>query len=173
MTSLYIDENKGRSYILVAVAIHRTDAGRIRKHLRGLVLPGQRRLHFKKESDSRKRAIISTLVTFGACASVFESTAKSAASARESCLMDLVAFAGRKGHDRLVLERDESIERADHRVLFRELDRNSLRGMVEYSFEAPRTEPLLWIPDAIAWSLAKGGDWRRRIDPLLVGSVDG
>jgi len=38
---------------------------------------------------------------------------------------------------------------------------------VRYVHRKPSTEPLLAIPDASAWSWAKGGDWRRRIDPLI------
>jgi hypothetical protein len=30
---------------------------------------------------------------------------------------------------------------------------------------APHLDPLLWIPDAIAWSWAKGGEWRQLVAP--------
>jgi hypothetical protein len=38
-----------------------------------------------------------------------------------------------------------------------------------YELEVPRKEPLLWLADAIAWSYAKGGDWQRRVNPLISG----
>lgn len=29
------------------------------------------------------------------------------------------------------------------------------------------SEPLLWVPDALAWAYGKGGDWRRRMDGVV------
>jgi len=167
VTSLYVDESKNRAYLLVAAVVRDAEAAVTRRMMRGFVLPGQRRLHFTKESDSRRRAVLSELVAAGVRAKVFESAARSALTAREACLIDLVSFAGQGGHRRLMLERDESLEVRDRRVLFRELDAAGLRDSVEYVFQAPRLEPLLWIPDAIAWSVARGGEWRRRVAPLL------
>jgi hypothetical protein len=33
-------------------------------------------------------------------------------------------------------------------------------------------EPLLWVPDVVAWCYGNGGDWRRRVAPLVARSVD-
>jgi hypothetical protein len=30
-----------------------------------------------------------------------------------------------------------------------------------------RGEPLLWAADAVAWAVGAGGDWKRRIDPVV------
>ncbi|GHF77951.1 hypothetical protein FHX82_004368 [Amycolatopsis bartoniae] len=27
--------------------------------------------------------------------------------------------------------------------------------------------PLLWVPDAVAWCYGAGGDWRRRVMPIV------
>ena len=29
-------------------------------------------------------------------------------------------------------------------------------------------EPCLWIADALVWAYGAGGDWRRRIEPLVL-----
>lgn len=68
-----------------------------------------------------------------------------------------------------MLERDESIEQADRRILFREVRKLGLADALTYAFEAPHLEPLLWTADAIAWSYAKGGDWRRRAESMIAG----
>jgi hypothetical protein len=33
-------------------------------------------------------------------------------------------------------------------------------------------DPALWIPDVLAWCHGAGGDWRRRIAPLVRTTVD-
>ena len=38
-----------------------------------------------------------------------------------------------------------------------------------YEHLSPRMEPLLWIPDAVAWCWAKGGVWKDRVLPLVDG----
>ncbi len=52
---VFVDETKRRGYLLVASAVVPSDLDATRRMLRGLVLPGQRRLHMKDESDPRKR----------------------------------------------------------------------------------------------------------------------
>jgi hypothetical protein len=41
------------------------------------------------------------------------------------------------------------------------------RDTLRYQHRRAATDQLLAIPDAIAWCWAKGGDWRRRIDPVV------
>jgi hypothetical protein len=41
-----------------------------------------------------------------------------------------------------------------------------------YEHLKPHEEPLLWVPDAVAWCYGNGGDWRRRVAPLVARSVD-
>jgi len=43
-----------------------------RRMLRGLVLPGQRRLHMKDESDSRKRSIATAIADSGITATIYD-----------------------------------------------------------------------------------------------------
>ena len=65
MTELlaYVDESErpGR-YLMSCVVIDRADAGRARSAARGLLLPGQRRLHFHSESDRRQRSLVADLL---------------------------------------------------------------------------------------------------------------
>jgi len=139
--------------------------------VRSLVLPGQRRIHFTKERDERKRLILSKLIALGVRVQVFHCAAKRAVDGREVCLAALVAHAAEQKCFRIVFERDESIEHADRKFLYGEVRKRGLADVLKYDFKAPHDEPLLWIPDAIAWSHVKGGDWKRRIK-LLVGGVE-
>lgn len=168
---LFVDETKAKGYTMVAAVVVPHDATELRKEMRALVLKGQRRIHFTRERDSRRRLILSRLVELRVQAHIVQSTANRQADGREECLMQLVELAADNDHTRIVLERDASIEQADRRILYREVNSRGMRSTLEYGHEAAHDEPLLWIADAIAWSHAKGGDWRRRIEPMLLASV--
>lgn len=168
MSILFVDESKTKGYTMVAAVVATGELTVLRRDVRSLVLPGQRRIHFTKEADDRKRMILSKLVEFGARAHILHCVAKAQARSREACLMGLVTLAKANNHTRIVIERDESIELADRRTLFREVKRQGLGETLAYDHQAPHEEPLLWIADAVAWSYTKGGDWKRRIEPLVV-----
>lgn len=171
MSTLFVDESKAKGYTMVAAVVVPTDVDALRREIRKLVLPGQRRIHFTKENDSRRRLIISALVKLNIKAHVFHCDSKDAASGREACLIGLVSHAAEHAHTRIVLERDDSVEKADRRILYREVDVRELRDELRYALETAHQEPLLWIADAIAWSYTKGGDWKRRIAPLIASTV--
>lgn len=168
---LFVDETKAKGYTMVAAVVVPHDATELRKEMRALVLKGQRRIHFTSESDPRRRLILSRLVELGVRAHIVQSTANKQADGREECLMQLVELAADNDHTRIVLERDQSIEKSDRRILYREVTSRGLRSTLAYEHEAAHVEPLLWIADAIAWSHSKGGDWRRRIEPMLLATV--
>ena len=172
MNALFVDESKARGYTMVAALAVEKDVGRLRRDIRSLVLPGQRSIHFTKERDERKRLILSRFVEFGARAQIFHCATKNDVLGRERCLTGLVAFAVARSHTKIVIERDESIEQSDRRILFREVKHYGLTGALTYSLEAPHREPLLWVSDAIAWSYTKGGDWKRRIEPMIAGVIE-
>lgn len=58
---VYVDESKARGYYVAATAVAVGDVRDCERELRALLLPGQRRLHFKSESDSRRRQILSCM----------------------------------------------------------------------------------------------------------------
>ena len=70
--------------------------------------------------------------------------------------------------DRIVLERDDSLEKWDQAVLYRILEAMGIRERVTYRHGSAAAELLLCLPDAIAWSYARGGEWSRRIADLVV-----
>jgi hypothetical protein len=98
---------------------------------------------------------------------VLLSDAKRHADGRRECLRQLAEVAATESHRRIVLERDESIERSDRRALYADLTRCGATDRVTYSHASAHEEPLLWVADAIAWSYAKGGEWRKRVGPMI------
>jgi len=66
----------------------------------------------------------------------------------------------------LILGQDDTLIAANRRVLYHAARDE---GCPNLRYEHPRAaaEQLLALPDAIAWCWAKGGDWRRRIEPVV------
>lgn len=169
MSILFVDESKTTGYTMVAAVVVSSDVASLRREVRSLVLPGQRRIHFTKEQPERKRLILSRLTALGAQAQVFHCATKDQVVGREACLAGIVAHAAEHSHTKITIERDESIAKADRQFLFREVKRCGLSDTLTYAFEAPHQEPLLWVADAIAWSYTKGGEWKHRVAPLIAG----
>jgi hypothetical protein len=107
VSTLFVDESKAKGYTMVAVAVATHDASTLRQQMRALVLPGQRRIHFTNESDSRRRAVLSRLCDLGVRADVVHSDERSESAARLSCLAAIVDLAASRRHERIVLEPDD------------------------------------------------------------------
>ncbi|MDL9978754.1 hypothetical protein [Microbacterium candidum] len=167
---IFIDESKARGYYVIATAtafgsIHATN-----KLLRELLKPGQNRLHFKSESDSRRRLILSTMSTLDVRVSVWGVRGLPDKVARPRCLEALVEEAATAGASQLIIERDASLERADRQLIAGVLRRTDVAGM-RYEHCAPHEQPLLWVSDAVAWCYSNGGDWVRRVEAIVEGRV--
>lgn len=163
---VFIDESKRRGYLLVASAVVTGDLADTRRMLRGLILPGQRRLHMKDESDSRKRSIATAISVSGIQATIYDAGRhRTERERRAECLRSLVTDLAAQDVAMLVLEQDDTLVASDRALLYRA---TRVAGCAELRYEHRRasTELLLALPDAIAWCWAKGGDWRRRIEPV-------
>jgi hypothetical protein len=67
---IFVDETKRAGYVIAAVTVSDTEA--IRKIVRALVLPGQRRIHMKHEQARRRRVIVSALAAMQVQATVYD-----------------------------------------------------------------------------------------------------
>ena len=169
MGMLFVDESKTKGYTMAAAVVVPRDVTSLRREVRSLVLPGQRRIHFTKEQPERRRLFLSRLAALGAQAQVFHCATKDQVHGRDACLRGIVALAAQLSLTKIVIERDQSIEKSDRQTLYLEVRRHGLGDALSYTFEDPHHEPLLWIADAVAWSYAKGGEWRQRAAPLITG----
>lgn len=73
---VFADESKKRGLILAAAIIEQSELVRLRATLGRLRLPGQRRLHFAKESDGRRSLIIRTFVGANLRVAMYDATGK-------------------------------------------------------------------------------------------------
>lgn len=155
----FVDESKKRDYIVAAALITSDDVTAARRAMRDLRIGKQQRIHFKDEDDSRKKQIITAVLSVSAGCRIY--VCRTRRSAREHCLTCMVPDLVDLGVGRLVLERDESTEQLDKRILYAQLRKAG--SSMNYQHDSPHREPMLWAPDAVAWCWASGGDWRKRV----------
>lgn len=149
------------------------DLDSVRRELRGLLLPGQSALHFKNERDGRRRQLLGAICGLPVEAFVYVSAVKSQVEARRACLEALVADLAGEGAQRLVLELSDGDLAADRRTLFDAVRKHFEAGDgLRYAHLRASAEPLLWVPDAVAWAWSHGGGWRERVSLLVAGARD-
>lgn len=171
--AIFVDESKAKDYLLIAAAIIPRDLAQCRRVIQELRLPGQPRLHMKQENDSRKRLMLSTFAKLEARVTIYRAPRSLGTELhrRGRCIDELVADLGDAG-GRLCLERDETLVARDRQRMIEATRRVGNARTLEYRHESAASEPLLAIPDAVGWAWARGGDWRRRAQPLVVDIVD-
>ena len=164
----FVDESDRSGYLIAAAVLLPGDLATARKTISQYVLPGQYRIHMVKESDSRRRQIISALCDLGLEVVLYDgSEHRAGKAARQACLERLVADLAERKAQRLVLERDDGMVDLDKRVLFQAVTRAGCRETLSYVHQRAREESLLSIPDVVAWSWTRSAEWRRRVDPMV------
>ena len=149
---VFVDESKASGLLVCAAVALPERLGSTRRELRALLLKGQERLHFKHERPSHHGEILTRLQALDVAVRVYDAQGfrpREELAAREACLRALVADLAASRPQRLVLERDESPLRCTIGVV------------------TAKSEPMLWVPDAVAWSWAKGGRWRAAVRQLV------
>lgn len=169
---VFVDESKSKAYYVAASVIAPADVTAARKAITSLCRPGQRRVHFKSESDSSRNAFLAGATAAGLQTRLYVARNMADKPARISCLERLLDDLVKAGAKKLVLESDESLEQADLRTIARYLQLIDGGKDLHYSHCKPHTEPLLWVSDAVAWCHQRGGDWIRKAAPLVQEIVD-
>lgn len=101
---VFVEATKRRGYLIVAASVPSTELNAVRKMLRGLVLPDQRRLHMKNQKESRKRSIATAIAVSGIRATVYD-VARRYRNDRERRAAGVTALQPH-GHIRAVVGRD-------------------------------------------------------------------
>jgi hypothetical protein len=74
----------------------------------------------------------------------------------------LMSFERNKRY-RLVIENDENHTQWDRRVISHAIAELGLSGFVSFEHDNARSQVLLWLPDALAWTKARGGEWAQNL----------
>ncbi|MCS5716075.1 hypothetical protein NVV95_16135 [Herbiconiux sp. CPCC 205716] len=168
---VFVDECKARGYWIAATAVAPGDAAAVEKALRRLTRPGQSRIHFRKESDSSRRQLVAAVCAMEVEVVLYLVSGCSDRVARPLLLTSLVGDLVASEASQLVLERDESAEAADRTHIASAL-RSTPGAGLQYRHVSPGECPLLWVSDLVAWCAHRGGDWRRRVSPLITDVVE-
>lgn len=163
---VFVDETKERGFLITAAIVRQEELDVARKTVRGLVLPGQRRLHFASERDSRRRRMLDVLLPLTVGVTAYDSSAHPRRRQREVCLERMLADLVERGAEVVVIERDDSVMDQDRRLLYRRARELDCEKLI-YRHCRAHEEPLLAIPDAIAWCLQRGGHWKDRVRELV------
>ncbi|NNM96393.1 MAG: hypothetical protein HKL89_02145 [Candidatus Dormibacteraeota bacterium] len=171
-TWIYVDESKQASYFLAAVTVE--DRTAARRAVRDLILPGARRLHMHNEALRRRERIVASLATMPIRATVYEArsaTYLTERDARGACLKALVEDLMRSGGESsILLERDDGMVRFDAATLYGAIQagrRAGYGGTLYFNHQRAYEEPLLALPDIVAWCWARSRRWRQRLTPIL------
>jgi hypothetical protein len=170
----FVDESRRNDRYLLAVAIiDPGDLRKLRKLVRGLLLPGQKEVHFKKEKPDRRKIIVSRLAACGPLVHIYRrGCADGEEIARQECLIALVVDLTELKATRLVLDSREVRDRHDLQTIKAVLGKHSKWSSFVYEHRVGTQESLLWIADVVGWCYGAGGEWRRRIMPLVAREVN-
>lgn len=174
-THYFIDETKAKGYVVVAVACPDATLAAARRTIGKLILPGQRSIHMKRESARRRRQIADTVCTLrevGVTAVVLDAGRgpEPEIARRERTLCAVVHRVANTDAAHLIVDLDQSLLARDARVLATAI-RDSHADSITYSHQMLASQPLLALPDVIAWCWARGGDWRRRVTPIIAATI--
>jgi hypothetical protein len=167
--SVYVDETKRANYILAAVAV--ADPAAVRKVIRGLVQPGNRRLHMVDERPRHRPGIVAAVVAAGVEISLYDAGPRyrTEREARSACFTAPIEdLAAASTPTLLVIEQDDSLVSFDNQRLIEATRAAGRQGTLRYEHRRAHEEDLLALPDLAAWCWARSAEWRRRIAPALV-----
>jgi hypothetical protein len=166
----FTDESERGSLMLLGLLIVPTGAiHNARRELRGLLLPGQRRVHTSDESARRRRQLLDLVARLDGSAVAL--TLRRPADlrrteARSRLLAEAAAQAVARGVVTWILDDQHPAQAARDR---QDLD-HALRDLPTapvYDHRPSASEPLLWAVDAVVWAVGAGNAWRRRIDHFV------
>ena len=165
MSTLYIDECKQKPYLLTATLVLQRENSVARRALRQLLLPGQRSLDFKSENSRRKRQILGVLIKLNFKLLVIKCDALPRHRTRNCAFESLLAYRNAYSISHLVIELDETVRVTDNQLL------KQLQEPLLWDHRHRHEEPLLWVADAAAWCVNRGGEWERMVRPLIIETV--
>lgn len=166
----YLDESiRGSRYLICATTCIEGELSPVRTALRSHLKAGQHRLHFVSESDRRRKTILDQIAELQIVSMLYVTKDGNERAARARLLVAAAQDLESAGCDYLTIESRENRDHLDRQVLYGVL---GAHPKVCHQHLAAAAEPLLWIPDAIAWAYGRGGEWAQRLDRLgLIGGV--
>jgi hypothetical protein len=172
MELILVDESKARHFILCAVFIEESKSKAVSKALGLLRLGGQSRIHFVAESFRRKRFLLSQYRQMICRVEYFVVRDLPEKASRQLAFEALLMSFDRNQRYRLVIENDENHTQWDRKVISRTIAKLGMDGSVTFEHDNARNQILLWLPDALAWTKARGGDWTHNLSAFECKTIE-
>lgn len=166
----FMDESeRDRRYYLCIAIVEPVQLKPLRRKLNCLLMPGQRELHFKQEKQPRRRAVADKVAQLSVAVRVYQTayTPKNEESARQACLDLVMSDLLNAGAHRLVIDTRAERDRFDANTIRNQLHDQPVGCNFSYDHCDSKQEPLCWIADVAGWCFGAGGDWRKRIMPII------
>lgn len=171
--SAFMDESESDrradpgTYILAAALIDPDALEKVRAQVRTLLIPRQRKLHWRDESARRRVAIAETIADLDSLHLVVARTGGDANETserrRRKCLERMVCELDQRGVNLIIAESRESSQNAKDMKVFNALRSSRTVGAhLRLRHDPGPIEPALWIADAVAGAFvaARTGDAR-------------
>jgi len=168
----FIDENKSNGLMLLVVAVPPSSVGSCRAQMAKLAKEPPRKggtIHFHRELDGTRSKVLRKIATFPVqCSVIHVPHTVKPVPARERAVRHVGQRARIERPHRIVFELDEAAVVNDRKWLSSELPKNV---GIEYQHLPASADPMLWIPDAVAWAIQRGGQWRAMIENVIVSEI--
>jgi hypothetical protein len=164
----FLDESKSSGFMFAVAIVEQRDLATARTATRHLAAPGSRRFHASQESKSRLRSAISSVSTLPVQHLVVIADRRNPLHEARQQALGFIAEQAVAGASRIVIERDDTNVKHDVRTIREVFD--SVNSDVDhaptYVHLRAHEEPLLWIPDLVAWAYRRGTSWRSQLGAL-------
>lgn len=163
----YIDESIRGEYILCVVYVKADQLNTIRHQVKNLRHPNRASIHIQEESKSTQNSIRRQISTISCRAQIFTASTRNQpiSVARTTTLRRAVLHSSRLEVNLITLDASNSLLR-DRKNINDIAASHNIR-VPHYRHMNSRHEPLLWLPDIVAWCYGRGGVWKEAVDPLI------
>ena len=171
-TDAFVDESiRGSRYLMACVLVEARDKPEMRSLVAGLAGTRRSRVHFNAELDERRRELLETFEALNIETFVVvcqRTRGVTEHEARTRCLAYIVAVSQARGIERLTIESRQD-DRDDVRTI-RQV--RELEPLMVFEHRRGVEEPLLWIPDGVAWAVGSGPRWSHLLGVRLLDSIE-
>ena len=165
--NVFLDESiSNDSYYIVTSEVPTTHCRQFRTSMRKFSKKAGRAIHMYEAPPPLKKHALQTVLEMNAEHVVFSMSTSSHTNVecRMRCLEAVVDYFAHSDVAVLTLDRSNTMGR-DAKVLAN--FKTSQDRFVTYRHIPSHQEPLLWLPDIVAWSYARGGRWRESVQPII------
>ncbi len=162
----FVDESQGPPYRMVIAMVESEDASAVRSEVRRWRYRGSKRFHAAQERHSRRSLALDSLMGLPVRLVIVEAArGQPVADQRQDAVTQSVMVAIQSHVSALVFE-DAASERTRDLATIARLIAGHDSSETRYGHTSASQEPLLWIPDLVAWAYQRGGSWRSRVKAL-------